>query len=252
MDDVLSYFDLPIDEIPVFVALYFEEPDSKGHDFGPDHPEITKAVARIDSMLGRLIAGLERRGIFEDVTIILVGDHGMVGTCDQRIIFLDDLSPWIEIPEKWVQSYGPLLAIQPPANISAAEVVAAMNQGLSSGKVDNGQHLSVYLKEDLPERLHYSSSYRIPPIVGLVDEGYKLVPKRPMSNICGGDHGYDNALLSMRSIFVAHGPQFERGRKVPPFENIQIYNLVTSILGLRGAPNNGSYTFPASILLSDT
>lgn len=128
----------------------------------------------------------------------------------------------------------------------------AMNQGLSSGKVDNGQHLSVYLKEDLPERLHYSSSYRIPPIVGLVDEGYKLVPKRPMSNICGGDHSYDNALLSMRSIFVAHGPQFERGRKVPPFENTQIYNLVTSVLGLRGAPNNGSSTFLASILLSDT
>ncbi|KAJ0985496.1 hypothetical protein J5N97_003852 [Dioscorea zingiberensis] len=38
VDDVLSYFDLPIDEILLFIALYFEEPDSKGHEFGPDHP----------------------------------------------------------------------------------------------------------------------------------------------------------------------------------------------------------------------
>ncbi|KAJ0964507.1 hypothetical protein J5N97_025645 [Dioscorea zingiberensis] len=39
-------------EIPAFAALYFEEPDSKGHEFGHDHPEITKAVARIDTMIG--------------------------------------------------------------------------------------------------------------------------------------------------------------------------------------------------------
>ncbi|KAJ0968501.1 hypothetical protein J5N97_025418 [Dioscorea zingiberensis] len=142
-------------------------------------------------------------------------------------------------------------ATTPPTNIYVAAVVAALNQGLSSGKVENGQHLIVYLKEDLPERLHYSSSYRIPPVIGLVDEGYKVVQKRPMSNVCGGDHGYDNALLSMRSIFVAHGPQFERGRKVQPFENVQIYNLITSILGLKGVPNNGSSTFPDYILLSD-
>ncbi|KAJ0964481.1 hypothetical protein J5N97_025619 [Dioscorea zingiberensis] len=235
VDDVLSYFDLPIDEIPSYVALYFEELDSKGHEFAYDHPEITKAVARIDTMIGRLIASLESRGIFEDVSIILVGDHGMVGTCDQRLIFLDDLSPWIKIPQNWVHCYSPLLAIQSPVNISVAAVVATLNQGLSSGKVENGQHLRVYMKEDLPER----------------DEGHKVVRKRPMSNVCGGDHGYDNALLSMRSIFVAHGPQFERGRKVQPFENVQIYNLITSILGLKGVPNNVFSTFPDYILLSD-
>ncbi|KAJ0964531.1 hypothetical protein J5N97_025669 [Dioscorea zingiberensis] len=67
VDDGLSYFDLPIDKIPVFVALYLEEPNSKGHEFGPDQPEITNAVAPIDTMNGRLIAGLESGGIFEDV-----------------------------------------------------------------------------------------------------------------------------------------------------------------------------------------
>lgn len=250
VDTILSYFDLPNDDdIPVFMTLYFEDPDHQGHQVGPDDPLITEAVVRIDSMIGRLIEGLEKRGVFEDVTMIMLGDHGMVGTCDKKLIFLDDLAPWIDIPMDWVQFYTPILSISPPLGYSPSEIVAKMNEGLQSGKVENGKYLKVYLKEDLPSRLHYSESDRIPPIIGLVDEGYKVEQKRTESKECGGAHGYDNAFFSMRTIFIAHGPQFERGRKVPSFENVQIYNLITSILKIDGASNNGSLSFPNSILL---
>lgn len=251
VDAVLGYFDLPNDEIPAFMTLYFEDPDHQGHQVGPDDPEITQAVVRIDEMIGRLIKGLEKRGVFEDVNIIMVGDHGMVGTCDKKLIYLDDLAPWVDIPAAWVQSYTPLLAIRPPQENSPAEVVAKMNEGLQSGKVQNGKHLRVYLKEDLPSRLHYVDSNRIPPIIGLLAEGYKVEQKMSSRKECGGAHGYDNAIFSMRSVFIAHGPQFACGRKVPSFENVQIYNLVTSILKIDGAPNNGSVSFPNSILLPD-
>lgn len=251
VDTVLSYFDLADDDIPVFMTLYFEDPDYQGHQVGPDDPEITKAVARIDDMIGRLIEGLEKRGVFEDVSIIMVGDHGMVGTCDKKLIFLDDLAPWIEIPSNWVQSYTPLLAIRPPSGYSLKDIVEKMNEGLQSGKIENGKNLRVYLKEDLPSRLHYADSDRIPPIIGLLEESFKVEQRRSNNQECGGAHGYDNAFFSMRTIFIAHGPQFERGRKVPSFENIQIYNLITSILKIKGAPNNGSISFPQSVLLPD-
>lgn len=249
VDKVLSYFDLPNSEIPVFMTLYFEDPDHQGHKVGPDDPEITEAVAGIDKMIGRLIDGLEKRGVFEDVTIIMVGDHGMVGTCDKKLIFLDDLASWIQIPAEWVQSYSPLLAIRPPQGLALSDVVAKMNEGLQSGKVKNGKYLKVYLKEELPSRLHYAASDRIPPIIGLIEEGFKVEQTRTKHQECGGAHGYDNAIFSMRTIFIGHGPQFARGRKVPSFENVQIYNLVTSILKIEGAPNNGSLSFPGSILL---
>ncbi|KAG5225527.1 hypothetical protein OIU78_023742 [Salix suchowensis] len=251
VDTVLSYFDLPTSEIPVFMALYFEDPDHQGHKVGPDDPEINEAVAGIDRMIGKLIDGLEKRGVFEDVTIIMVGDHGMVGTCDKKLIFLDDLAPWIDIPADWVQSYTPLLAIRPPPGFAPSDVVAKMNEGLQSGKVQNGKNLKMYLKEKLPSRLHYAASARIPPIIGMVDEGYTVEQKGTKRQECGGAHGYDNALFSMRTIFIGHGPQFARGRKVPSFENVQIYNLVTSILNIQGAPNNGSVSFPSAVLLPD-
>ncbi|WOL03005.1 hypothetical protein Cni_G11725 [Canna indica] len=249
VDTVLGYFDLPKDEIPSFVSLYFEDPDSQGHEVGPDDPQITEAVARMDRVIGRLIAGLEKRGIFDDVTMILLGDHGMVSNCDAKQIFLDDLAPHIQIPESWVQSYSPLLSIRPPEDVSSSEVVAKMNEALSSGDVNNGKYLKVFLKEDLPSRLHYSASYRIPPIIGLLAEGYKVSQTRTNSCECGGAHGYDNSYFSMRTIFIARGPQFEKGRKIPSFENVQIYNLITTILKLKGAPNNGSASFPNSVLI---
>ncbi|KAG6424066.1 hypothetical protein SASPL_114478 [Salvia splendens] len=245
VDTVLRYFDLNSSEIPSFMTLYFEDPDHQGHKVGSDDPKITEAISRVDSMIGRLISGLEKRGFFDDVNIILVGDHGMVGTCDKKLIYLDDLG----IPKDWIQSYSPLLAIRPPSDHSPKEVVAKMNEALKSGSVGNGEYLRVYLKEDLPRRLHYADSDRIPPVIGLVDEGFKVEQTRLKRQECGGSHGYDNAIFSMRSVFICHGPRFGRGRKVPSFENVQIYNLVTSILNIYGAPNNGTVSFPSSVLL---
>lgn len=245
VDAVLRYFDLNSSEVPSFMTLYFEDPDHQGHKVGPDDPQITEAIARVDKMIGRLISGLEERGVFEDVSIILVGDHGMVGTCDKKLIFLDDL----EIPKSWIQSYSPLLAIRPPSGSSPKEVVTKMNEQLKSGSVVNGEYLRVYLKEELPRRLHYAASDRIPPVIGLVEEGFKVEQTRSKRQECGGSHGYDNAVFSMRTVFIAHGPQFGRGRKVPSFENVEIYNLVTSILNIDGAPNNGTESFPSSVLL---
>lgn len=247
MDTVLSYFDLSTSDIPSFITLYFEDPDHQGHQVGPDDSQITNAVLKIDSLIGRLIQGLEKRGVFDEVHVILVGDHGMVGTCDEKLIFLDDLAPWVEIPKEWVHNYTPLLAIRPAASHDPADVVAKINLGLKN--VENGDKLRVYLKEDLPERLHYSDSDRIPPIIGLADEGFKVEQSRTGKKECGGAHGYDNEFFSMRTIFIGHGPRFARGTKIPSFENVEIYNLVTSILGIKGAPNDGSASFPDSVLL---
>ncbi|CAK9134946.1 unnamed protein product [Ilex paraguariensis] len=244
VDTILEYFDMPSRKIPVFMNLYFPDPDSQGHDVGPDDPELTEALGRIDSMIGRLIQGLKTRGVFEDVHIILVGDHGMAAICEKKYIYLDDLA----IPQDWVEYNWAILGVRPPASYSPADVVANMTERLKNA--ENGKHLKVYLKEDLPTRLHYSASDRISPIIGLVDEGHIVTQSRSAGDdTCGGAHAYDNKYFSMRSIFIGHGPRFARGKKVPSFENVEIYNVVTSILNIKGAPTNGTDGFPNSVLL---
>jgi hypothetical protein len=44
----------------------------------------------------------------------------------------------------------------------------------------------------------------------------------------------------MRALFVASGPAFRQGAVVAPFSNIHVYELMTHILRLRPAPNDGS------------
>lgn len=55
-----------------------------------------------------------------------------------------------------------------------------------------------------------------------------------------GDHGYDNALLSMKPIFYAMGPNIRRNYQVPVFRNVDIYPLICELLQIRPAANNGS------------
>ena len=54
-----------------------------------------------------------------------------------------------------------------------------------------------------------------------------------------GVHGYDNEYPDMRATFVAHGPVFRKHFNAPPFSNVEVYNLMTHILGLTPAPNDG-------------
>jgi hypothetical protein len=67
-------------------------------------------------------------------------------------------------------------------------------------------------------------------------------------NQTGGGHGYDNRLASMRAIFIAHGDRFKKGRVVAPFENVQVYNIMTKLLGLKPAPNDGNYRAARAVL----
>ena len=56
----------------------------------------------------------------------------------------------------------------------------------------------------------------------------------------GGTHGYDNANADMGAIFYALGPAFKSGYIQPKFPNVDVYGLVTKILGLQPAPYDGN------------
>ncbi|KAL2619907.1 hypothetical protein R1flu_000112 [Riccia fluitans] len=248
LGEPLWWVDLPDGERPSLITLYIGSPDAEGHNAGPDSPEVSAAITRVDSLLGRLVEGLKARRIYKDVTTILLGDHGMVQTCESKHIYVEDFAPWINISVSWVDIVGTQLSIRPPADVSIQEVYDKMVEALSSRKIRNGEHLQVYLREDLPERLHYSTG-RVQPIIGLVDESYNVAMTR--NDVwCGGVHGYDNAYQSMRSIFIARGPKIAKNRRVPSFENVQVYNFISNILNLENpAPNNGTLGFLSSVLL---
>jgi hypothetical protein len=45
----------------------------------------------------------------------------------------------------------------------------------------------------------------------------------------------------MGALFIAAGPAFRRGLVVGPFPNVDVYPLLTHVLGIRGEANDGDF-----------
>jgi predicted AlkP superfamily pyrophosphatase or phosphodiesterase len=99
-------------------------------------------------------------------------------------------------------------------------------------------------KSDLPSRWHYGRHPRVPAIVCQMHEGWDAVSrasaaKRP-AGVTRGSHGFDPALPSMRAIFIARGPSLRNGLVVPAINNVDVYPLLMSLLGLEPGDHDGN------------
>lgn len=230
---VLRLLDLlgpPAAERPRFLTLYLQDTDDAGHEFGPESPELAVAVGAADEALGELLTGLERLGLASSTDVVVVADHGMASTPLGRVIYIDDL---IDLNRARVVTWSPVLELWP-----APEEVDALVAALSGAH----PHLTVYRREELPARLHYDDNDRIPPIIALADEGWRISTHKRMAGRDQplGEHGYDPALPSMGALFVAAGPSFRCGVVVPPFENVEVYPLLCAALGIEPLPGDWS------------
>jgi predicted AlkP superfamily pyrophosphatase or phosphodiesterase len=235
VDAVLQWLDLPPPERPNFITLYFDDVDTAGHTYGPDSHEVAEAIAHVDAYLGRLLRGLAQRSLLDRANIIVTADHGMAATNNQRVVVLND---YISADDVEVIDINPTLGLFPQQGKGDA-VYRALEHA--------SPRLKVYRRESTPEHLHYRDHPRIPPIVGVADEGWQVLQRVTVQSILLGQvrptlgqHGYDPVTTrSMRGIFVAAGPAFKTNATVPAFENIHIYNGLAQILGIRPAPNDG-------------
>ena len=119
-------------------------------------------------------------------------------------------------------------------------------------------HLKVFSREQTPAKWHYRDHPRVPPILGVADEGWQVLRRATVASIAGrtirgqrGTHGYDPQLMSMRAIFIAAGPAFRRGVTVAPFENVSIYNMLAKILRVTPASNDGDPSVARAVLVDD-
>lgn len=91
VDRLLALLDKPPAERAAFLTLYIDTVDSAGHDFGPGSPQVRAAVAEVDEQVGRLLDGLQARGIAAN--LLVVADHGMAEISETRRLDIDDLLP---------------------------------------------------------------------------------------------------------------------------------------------------------------
>lgn len=238
VDSVLAWASQSPGTAPAITTLYYSNVDHAGHNAGPDSPDVDSAIVHVDAMVGRLVTGLRDLGLLDRTNIIIVSDHGMAPRPETKLIVLDD---FILLDDVSVVEWSPVGMLIPAAG-KEAEVIRKL-RGASP-------HLAVYRRDEVPERFRFRDSPRITPLVLVADEGWSITSRSRVASwrTRGGGHGWDNALPSMRAIFVAAGPAFRSGAVIEPFQNVHVYSLLAHILGINPAPNDGNLDSVRTVL----
>jgi len=236
---VIDWLSLPEGERPAFISLYFQEVDHVGHVSGPDSPQVLEAAAHLDAALGQLLTGINRLGLSDRVSIVVVSDHGMAPHTDDQMVFLDTA---IDPTTVNVIATGEFVQLAPPPgrerDLSSIDAIVRAVRGKLP-------HVTFYTRDEIPARYHYRDHPHIAPIIGVVDEGWMVTTReqearrRPDAEARRGAHGYDPALRSMHGLFVAAGPAVRQGLVAEPFENVHVYDFLCALLKLTPAPNDG-------------
>ncbi|XP_039981512.1 ectonucleotide pyrophosphatase/phosphodiesterase family member 1 [Xiphias gladius] len=239
LSTLFEWLSLPQGERPDFYTLYLEEPDTSGHRFGPASTEVIHALESVDRVLGMLMDGLTEKNLQHCVNLVIVSDHGMEEASCEKAAYV---STYQENTDSFTVIQGPAARIRPtrlPEDYFSFDYDGLVKN--LSCRTPN-QPMRPYLKENLPKRMHFANNKRIERGHLYMKQGWQAALNSKEIKYCtGGFHGSDNIFTNMQAIFIGYGPGFKNNVVVPSFENIEVYNLMCDLLGIRPAPNNGTH-----------
>lgn len=232
-----------------FVQVYTEHTDNTGHNFGPDSEEVLQAVRDLDDVLRMLMEELEKRGMTDHVNIVIVSDHGMTDTAPGNIRRheIDDyLDP--KLVEN-IADKGALMNIKIPQE-NVDKVYASLMKMTG---------VNVYKHNDIPEKYHFKNNKYVHEIVVSAEKGNfvmashsdKQLPARS-DFVYYGAHGYDPDVQDMKGIFFAKGPAFQKGKIIEPIHVVDVYQVLTHVLGLTPQPHNGTWNHVQDAFVQST
>ncbi|XP_064304264.1 ectonucleotide pyrophosphatase/phosphodiesterase family member 5 [Phalacrocorax carbo] len=238
-DRVARLIDWFSSEEPInFGLLYWEQPDEMGHILGPENPLMGPIISDIDKKLGYLMSELKKAKLWDVINVIITSDHGMSQSSSERLIELDQ---YVNRELYKVIDHSPAVAILPKEG-KLDEVYEAL--------ANAHPNMTVYKKEQIPDRLHYKHNNKIQPILAVADKGWEIVFNKS-EGFQFGNHGYDNILPEMHPILLAVGPAFRKNATKGFMNATDLYPLLCHLLGINPLPNNGSFNAVKDMLAEE-
>ena len=247
VNKVLEWLNLPANERPHMITMYFPDMDNTGHRYGPNNDEKLKAsLFELDQHLGNLFDGVKQTNLA--VNIIIVSDHGMSDVAVDNYLSVDSL-----YNDELYRAYnnGSMINIYPYDNQRTDEIFALLKAR------EKNNHFKVYRTKDAPrfEYIPHNKNWGAMQIIP--DDGYYfnsdwLIGRRIKSGeAVFGEHGFDSNDKNMHGIFFANGPAFKKGFVAPSVKNIHIYPLMCTILDLDIPDNIDGKLAPIQSVLSN-
>lgn len=223
---VVNWLKLPADKRPHLITFYFPQVDHAAHNYGPESPETEHEVHFIDSAVNELNKAVKATGL-KNVNFVFVSDHGMTRVDNQHPL---GIPASIDTSKYVISGDGILVELYAKNKSDVQATFAALKK--------EAKDYDVYLSTNVPAHLHYSASDDWHNRIGDI----LLIPHYPKifnlwntkKKINPGWHGYDPAVIKdMHASFYAWGPAFKKHLNIVPFKNVEVFNLVCDILGIK-------------------
>lgn len=241
-EKIWSSIDRTIDDRPELIMTFVPTMEIASQLHGINGDSMLKELKAVDSLVGSFLQGLESRNLTDIVNLVVVSDHGMAPTSNDRLIYLDDL---VEMDNVDHVGGWPLVGLYPKPSINLNEFYKNLKEAQSQfgeGKWD------VFLRQNLPKEWKFGGSKynkyknRIAPLWLIPKVGWTFTNKDQMAEMNNdykpqGISGYNNSEVLMRGIFLAKGPYFSN-KFYLPFENTGIYNILCDTLGIQPVKND--------------
>ncbi|MCH7412724.1 ectonucleotide pyrophosphatase/phosphodiesterase [Belliella sp. R4-6] len=231
ISQVFEWLELPDDERPRLITLYFSDMDDVGHAYGPNNDaELSKKLKKLDNELGALFEGLKSFDL--SVNVFLVSDHGMANVPRQNLLNLDHITE--KIAGKIVNN-GAMAHVYLDNPLELEQVYLEL-------KIKEGPFNVVKVKDKQYYKNIETYGNRLGELLILPDLGFYLATTSDMVKYQNraamlktevfGEHGFSPEYQEMRAIFYANGPKIKEGFEIDAFQNIHVYPLIAELLGL--------------------
>ena len=223
IDQVAQWLALPAPMRPHFITLYYSNTDHAGHAFGPDSTEERDQVHHVDDLIGLLKQKLDATHL--PIDLIVLADHGMVKVQGDWVT-LDQFADLSHFKVEGGQLYP--------------ESEADAQQAYESFRSHRDPRFTVYRRANVPSYLHDNQDPREGDPVIVPNGPYAFRAHESTRKLPAGDHGYDvTRMPEMKALFIANGTDIRPRTSLDSFPNVDVYDFIAKLLGLKPAPNDG-------------
>ena len=226
VDQLLGWLDLPQEERPRLLMSYWRGADHAGHAHGPDSRQVRRSLEAQDRALARLLEGLDQRGLWQSITLLIVSDHGM--TEATRNIDVRGALKREALRARLVRGGG----------MAFVELEEPGRRPDALRLINELEGVSAFATEDLPEELRTHHAERSGDIVLVAEPPYGFLRsgwRNRMGRLLGrgsGTHGYHPAHPDMGAIFFATGRGVPVGLEFGAVRSIDIAATAALLLAI--------------------
>lgn len=236
INQVFQWFELPEEERPRFITLYFEFIDHIGHHTGTNSEELRKALNEADDLLGEIMRKVDESNL--SITTIITSDHGMIDmqSDDKHIVQIGGVMEKLEDKAEVINN-GMHCQIYLKDKKDKEKIYKDLKKVFS-----DKPFVKVYKKEETPVKWNYRKHSNIGDLLLITDAPYYMVKNNndfwAKKKGIWGTHGYDPYTTpEMMAIFYVYGEGIKENNLIPSFENIHIYPFINKVLGVRSPKN---------------